>query len=316
MKNAIKVAVFTVLFIAAGAGVVFGFFKYSKTDFTTSDSSENNTVVIDSYNGSSVNIDIPAKIRGKKVTAIDSNAFEGTKIKSVIIPKGVKRIEQAAFKDCSELESVTVSGNLEYIGENAFGNCDKLTEFTFPESLKTIGASPFGDCDNLKKINTENNGSFVFDNGVLYSTDKSTAYFALESTDLSNYKFPAELKNFSSFFFFNREELKSIELPDGMISVEESLFALCTNLKSVKIPDGVKKIGNSAFLGCISLDKLYIPESVKSFDKFCFPVSVRKNEKNEDSNKLFNDKFTLIVEKNSSAYFYAVENNINYEFAE
>ena len=317
MKNALKVVIFTVLFFAVAVGGVFGFYKYNKTDFYFEEAEEKGSIVINSYIGKSVNIDIPEKIRGKKVVAVGQGAFEDKKIKSVIIPDTVKEIGMAAFKGCTELESVTIKGGVESIGENAFNNCDKLTEFTFPAELKTIGSLPFADCDGLKTINTEQNGNFVFEDGILYSADKATAYFALNSTDLSKVKLPAEVKNFAPFFFFKNDKITSFELPDGIKVIDTSLFALCSKLKEVKIPDSVESIKSSAFVGCTSLDKLYIPANVKNIDKFCFPVPLEtgSGKDKEQSEDLFNPDFTLVVEKDSAAHTYAKEHSIKYELA-
>lgn len=313
MKNALKVIVFTVLAVAVVAGSVFGLYKYNISDFSVVDGSEKNTVIVNGYNGSSSSVEIPKKIRGKKVIAIGENAFEETSIKSVVIPECVTRIDAAAFKSCAELERVTINGKIESIADNAFYNCDKLTEITLPASVKTIGATVFGECDNLKAVNVENGGNFVFENGVLYSADKTTACFALMNTDLSKYEFPASVQNVSSFFFFGHEEITSVKLPEGLKIIDKSLFALCKNLKEVTIPEGVVRINNSAFLGCTSLDKLYIPESVKTFEKFCFPVVVNKEKEEDASEEIFNPNFTLEVKENSSAHKYAKNNEIKFE---
>lgn len=313
MKNALKVLIFTVVILAVGAGSVFGLIKYNKSDFTVAEGSEKNTVVINSYNGSSVNIDIPEKIKGKKVVSIGESAFEETNIKSVVIPAYVTKIETAAFKGCKKLEKVTINGKVELINDNAFYDCDALTEIALPASVKTIGATPFGDCDKLEKIDVEQNGNYVFENGVLFTADKTTACLALKNTDLSDYEFPQEVQNFSSFFFFGREELTSIELPEGMKVIDNSLFALCSNLKDVKIPEGVTRINSSAFLGCVSIDKLYVPESVKSFEKFCFPVVENKEKEKEASKNMFNPDFTLVVKENSAAHKYAKNKGIKFE---
>lgn len=315
MKNAVKVLIFTLVFIIAASGAVFGFIKYNTSDFAITEGNKKGTAVIVGYNGSSVNIDIPKKVKGKKIISIGEGAFESTNIKSVIIPETVTEIEEAAFKDCKKLQKITFNGALEKIGENAFNNCDSLTEFTIPASLKTLGAAPFSDCDNLKNIKVEDDGNFLFDNGVLYSADKTVAYFALKNVNLAKYEFPSEVNEIAPFFFFGRDEINSVKLPDGLKLIDESLFALCKNLKNVEIPDGVKIIGNSAFLGCVSLDKLYIPDSVKSFDKFCFPVAVNKDKEDETAKEIFNDEFTLVVNKNSSAERYAKEQGIKYELA-
>lgn len=59
---------------------------------------------------------IPAKIDGKKVTAIGSRAFA----------------------DCENLNTVVIEKGIKSIGNDAFDNCYKLTSITIPSSVKKI----------------------------------------------------------------------------------------------------------------------------------------------------------------------------------
>lgn len=324
MKNAVKVLIFTVVFLAAAAGAVFGIYKYNKADFTFTVASKSDEIVLTAYNGDSVNIVIPKKIRGKKVVALGEGVFQGTDIKSVEIPETVTQIEGNAFKSCTKLEKAVIGSSVEKIGDSAFISCTSLKEVNIPASVKTIGGMPFNGCTQLKDITIEDGSGFVLDNGVLYNKDKTAAYFALNGVDFSNYEFPATVKDFQAFFFYGNETLKSFTVPGEMKKIPESMFVLCSNLENVSIPDGVTRICNSAFLGCTSLDRLYVPASVKTFEKFCFPVEAKKKDdkkkdKDDDNKKsesnVFNPDFTLVVEKGSAAYNYAKSNGIKYEIA-
>lgn len=315
MKNALKVLIFTVAFIAVAAGVFIGSLKYNRTDFTCSDGGKKGTTVINAYTGSSVNIVIPEKIKGDTVVTIGSNAFERTNIKSLIIPDCVTRIEPRAFNECTKLETVTIGNSVTVIANSAFLGCSELKEINIPASVEDIGEMAFAECKNLKEIKVAEGAKFVFEDGILFTADKKEAVAALPCVDFSTYKFPAETEKFAPELFFNHSELKSFEFPDGTTAIPEGLFTLCSSLEDVKIPDGTLSIGDSAFLGCKSLSKLYIPSSVRTIGKIAFPA-VAKGEKIQDSAKeYYNPDFKLIVEKNSYAYHYAVENKINYEFA-
>ncbi|MCQ2471458.1 MAG: leucine-rich repeat domain-containing protein [Clostridia bacterium] len=314
MKNAIKVLVFTVAFIAIAAGALFGVVKYNQSDFTYVDGDEKGTIAITSYNGKSVNIKIPEKIKGKTIVSIDRNAFADLGIKSVVVPEAVTGIESSAFAGCAKLEKVTLGNSVKYLGDKAFEGCAKLSEINFPEKLKSIGSLAFNGCESLKDVKIADGADFAIENGVVYNKDKTQAFFALNGVDYSNFAFSENLKELPDSFFFGNEEIKSFTIPDGIRIIPDSFFAMCTNLKDVKIPDSVVTIGNSAFLGCSSLDKLNVPKSVRNFDSYCFPVAVKKNSASADS-KMFNKNFTLVVEKDSAAYNYAVNNEIKYELA-
>ena len=71
-----------------------------------------------------------------KITAIGDSAFamigqEGGKLKEVVIPDSVKRIERWAFAGQPLLEKVSFGKGLEYIGVLAFNDCDALASAVF-----------------------------------------------------------------------------------------------------------------------------------------------------------------------------------------
>ena len=62
------------------------------------------------------------------VTGIDDNAFMDATITSVVIPDGVKYIEDAAFYNCENLTSIVIPKTVRSIGEAAFLYCDDVEE--------------------------------------------------------------------------------------------------------------------------------------------------------------------------------------------
>ena len=58
--------------------------------------------------------------------------------------------------------------------------------------------------------------------------------------------------------------IKKIEIPYGVISIEDSAFLKCWNLESVDLHNGISKIGSFAFENCISLKEVILPTSIKS----------------------------------------------------
>lgn len=64
------------------------------------------------------------------ITAVGRNAFDGSDITSVFIPKSVTTIEAEAFQGCTSLKQVTFSKNVNFIGQKAFNYCNALEEVT------------------------------------------------------------------------------------------------------------------------------------------------------------------------------------------
>lgn len=69
----------------------------------------------------------------------------------VVVPDGVKIIEQYAFLRCEATEIVLPEG-LENIRMNAFRECRNLLSITIPTTVKRIGAWAFCYCEKLKTV--------------------------------------------------------------------------------------------------------------------------------------------------------------------
>lgn len=90
---------------------------------------ENGTIVINSYQGSQVQVEIPETIGECQVTAIGKKAFLGKKeLKKVILPKSVNVIEDWAFASCVQLEEVSLKNEAINFGKGVFQGCKSLKE--------------------------------------------------------------------------------------------------------------------------------------------------------------------------------------------
>lgn len=76
--------------------------------------------VITGYTGSDTYIVIPSHIDGYTVSSIGESAFSMSKISSVVVSEGVKRIDWFAFYTCPTLKSITLPSSVTYIGYAAF----------------------------------------------------------------------------------------------------------------------------------------------------------------------------------------------------
>ena len=80
----------------------------------------------------------------KDLTYLCLRGFEGcTTLKSVYLPDGIVRTEQAIFRDCSNLEEVHLPEHLEKMEGFEFENCTSLKDIHLPESLTEIGGFSF-----------------------------------------------------------------------------------------------------------------------------------------------------------------------------
>ena len=77
----------------------------------------------------------------------------------MIIPNGVKEINEHAFYKANTLEKISIPDSVEIIYAYAFQNCENLKEAVIGKGIKTIKKKAFSTCKNLKTvtINAEEN---------------------------------------------------------------------------------------------------------------------------------------------------------------
>lgn len=169
------------------------------------------------------------------VKAIGEQAFEGVCVKEVILPEGLKSIEDEAFRkstlekidltnvkslgdrvfEFSELKEVTYSKYLTYIPEKCFRGSE-LTEFEVPKQVKILKENCF-DGTNLKRIDLS--GITLLGNGG----------------------------------FFDCFKLKEIILSEAITEIPDNFCRRCQSLEKVDLSH-VKVIGTNAFSGCSNLN--------------------------------------------------------------
>ena len=99
---------------------------------------------------------------------------------------------------------------------------------------------------------------------VTYSLDTTTGELTISGTggmaDYSDFHSP----------FYQRKNIKSVSIEDGVTSIGRCSFENCKNLTSVTIPDSVVNISDYAFFYCTSLTSAIIPNSVTNISGYAF----------------------------------------------
>lgn len=152
-----------------------------------------------------------------------------------VIPEGVTRIGEAAFKDCIGLQWVRIPSTVTEIGSSAFKECTALTTFTLPNSLTRIDRQAFTHCNSLASV-----------------------------------VIPGQVQEIGEQAFYCCESLTTVVIHPGVTKIGEEAFARCTSLVSVVIPDTVTEIAGRAFCGCTKLAQVTIPASVERIGPLAF----------------------------------------------
>ena len=172
-----------------------------------------------------------------------------TKLKTVTIPNGVKRIGKRAFYKCGTLTSVTIPKSVTNIGCSAFLWCSNLTDVHYQGDLSEWLRMEM--CDDSNPMCSAKN---LYINGQLLQGDIVV---------------PEGTKKIGDGTFRNCSGLTSVTIPDGVTSIGSSAFYRCSGLTSIVIPDSVTSIGSSAFENS-GLTSITIPGSMTSIGEYAF----------------------------------------------
>lgn len=85
-----------------------------------------------------------------------------------------------------------------------------------------------------------------------------------------------EISSEAFYRYSDKEQIKSVTIPEGAKEIGERAFARCRKLESVKLPDSLEIIGAAAFIGC-NFTNITIPKSCKTIENSAFvDTSIKK----------------------------------------
>jgi len=238
---------------------------------------------------------VPATLDGHPVVAIGNGAFTESHGGDIVLPEGLTSIGSYAFYMCHHTQAITIPASVTFIADDAFDDYGGATLRVAEGSRAARYAEEHGlpytyDMDYR-----------VFASGkLLYTvTDGLATICGYDSYGMYKYTF--------GYADYNDDDGTDLVIPgrlDGhsVIAIRGRPFPYAFNrsdLTSVTIPEGITSIGNYLFAGCESLTDVTIPESCTLIDKGVF----------DDCPNL-----TLTVVKGSCAEEYAQENWIPYRY--
>lgn len=99
--------------------------------------------------------------------------------------------------------------------------------------------------------------------------------------------------------FSHLYEIKSIKLPNTLITIEEKAFEYCIGLEEITLPSSLKTIGNTAFSSCRGLKRIFIPSSVEKIGLCAFNgcTSLEEITVDENNENYFSDKYGVLLDK-------------------
>lgn len=210
------------------------------------------------------------------ISTIPSNAFRATNITEIVIPDTVTYIGNYAFYQCKDLKKVVLTDSVKELGVSAFYGCAALSDIDATH-IKVYGETSFAGCKKLVIEQLDTNEKAVMSeafqgvtiNKLLVSNGFTGASEGVGTKKKGSFAGATIQKvAFEPDFItigddaFRDSNIKSITLPDTLISIGERAFEACTGLKSIYLPKSTKVLGKEAFTGCSALVNVDYPEGI------------------------------------------------------
>lgn len=205
---------------------------------------DDGTVALSSYSGKEEQVVIPNEVEGKMVTVIQEDTFANhEEIIKAVIPDSIVEIGNNAFANCYNIEEINFGKGLKKVGSYAFSA--SLKELYLPDGIEEIGRAAFSGLADLTDLKIPSSLDEV-DRGVFLGC-------GIESLVI-----PSNIKKIDVQAFYYCPNLKSVDLEDGVETIEEKAFENCEVLESVTIPSSVNAIDEYAFYDCPNVT-IYTP---------------------------------------------------------
>ena len=243
-----------------GDGLVESNFQYRVTD---------NQAILTAYLGDGQTITLPETLGGYPVTGIGYRAFYGNDaVETIVLPDGIKTIEDSAFAECSNLKSIKLPEKLTTIGRDIIRGTS-VESITIPKGLQKCADkqanTSLSGCKTLKEI--------IFEEGM----EKIPAYVAADVTSVNHVVLPESVKEIGEQAFYNTQSLLQITLPESITTMDKKAFAL-SGLVSIEVPEKVTVLEDGMFYQCRKLEQVKLPDGITIMKRDIFEECSRLRE--------------------------------------
>ncbi len=162
------------------------------------------------------------------ITEFGASSCEGLEIYYALFKNTVTSIGEFAFRN-TKLKYLSLPSSVKSIDQQAFSYCDLLTTAVLPDSITYLGPAAFYMDKKLSEVNIPKGI-----NTLQYSTFAYTA-------------------------------ITSVEVPNSVTRIEDTVFKGCSQLKTITLPSSITYIGDGAFSGCANITRVQYSGTVSDW---------------------------------------------------
>ena len=222
------------------------------------------------------------------ITSIGDYAFKDSACESVIIPTSVVRIGFSAFATSALKEVTVLNPNTEfsegsclfyYSAQNEgkgtiYGFKGSTAEQYAESTKKTFKAlKTTGRCgDQISwKYDAESQALSLSGTGAMndYSEENRPPWYPYIN-EINSISLSEGIVSIGNYAFNKLSFLENVEIPNTVQMIGNNAFANCSNIISITMNFGPETIGKEAFSDCVNLKQIAIPEGVKTIEEGAF----------------------------------------------
>lgn len=222
------------------------------------------------------------------VTFIDQGAFQNTPALETVTfgqPSEIETINTGAFA-YSGIKNIELPTSVKRLNQQAFDNCTNLETIKKPASVIDIATGTFNMCENLQRIDVDdNNPKYASLAGMLTNKDKTKLVVFPAGRSSDKYTMIPNIATVEPYAFYGSKKLDNITVPRTVTTISDRAIALCTNLKSI------------SFMGEESIPQLSADIMYQSSNPENITIFVRKKWYEDPANNSLVDAYNGVFKE-------------------
>lgn len=171
---------------------------------------------------------------------------------------GEGALEETLGDGLMEIEKLTVSGGVN--GKDVATLREMATDGALIE-IDLTNTALKKDLQNEYYKSYEKPGKITEDNMI--------GHYMFYQTNVERVALPSSLKKIG-YCAFNSSKIREIEIPEGVVEIEESAFRNCDKLRRAVVPGSVAEVPDRCFEAATSLSEVSLAEGIRAIGKYAF----------------------------------------------
>ena len=171
-----------------------------------------------------------------------------------------------------EITTLEIPSGITSIGDGVFLSSNNLTNLTLSSKITSAGKYAFNNCSNLKDIRY-----YIYDDLATYIQKGHPAFYVncsikyyWNNQEITTLEIPTSVTSIGNHAFYGCNGLTSVEFPSNLSSIGDWAFSNCSGLTSVDLPSSITKMGECVFYWCKNLSSVKLPSEITAISNSAF----------------------------------------------